>query len=86
MKKPIIALIILLIIAGGSVGALMAVKNKQNKEKQHKAADVADNKLFSFDPYSVTKIVFSKGDEVYTAEKNDDLWKLDNEEFKLDKT
>ena len=86
MKKPIIALIILLIIAGGSVGALMAVKNKQNKEKQHKAADVADNKLFSFDPYSVTKIVFSKGDEVYTAEKNDDLWKLDNEEFKLDQT
>lgn len=86
MKKPIIALIILLIIAGGSVGALMAVKNKQNKEKQHKAADVADNKLFSFDPYSVTKIVFSKGDEVYTAEKNDDLWKLDSEEFKLDQT
>ncbi len=86
MKKPIIALIVLLIIAGGSVGALLAVKNKQNKEKQLKAEDIADNKLFSFDPYSVTKIVFSKDNEVYTAEKNEDIWSLDNNEFNLDQT
>ncbi len=86
MKKPIIALVVLLVVACGSVAGFLAVKNKKDKEKEQTKQELAENALFSFDPYSPTKIVFSKGDEVYTAEKTDDTWELTNNEFKLDQT
>lgn len=86
MKKPIIALIVLVLIAGGSLGAFLAVRNSKNKEKQKEQEVLADNVLFSFDQESPIKIVFSKGSEVYTAEKNDGIWSLSNDEFSLDQT
>lgn len=84
MKKAIIALIVLILAAGGSVGAFLAVKNGKEKEKQQASKVLAENELFSFDPYSPTKIVFSKGDEVYEVEKQDDKWTLTSGEFAMD--
>jgi hypothetical protein len=84
MKKAIIALIVLILAAGGSVGAFLAVKNGKEKEKQQASKVLAENELFSFDPYSPTKIVFSKGDEVYEVEKHDDKWTLTSGEFAMD--
>ena len=86
MKKPIIALIALVIAAGGSVGAFLAVKNSKDKEKQHKQEEIADNVLFSFDPYSPTKLSFSNGSETYVCEHSDDVWKLTSGEFTVDQT
>ena len=34
MKKPIIALIVLVLAAAASIGAFLAVKNKKDKETQ----------------------------------------------------
>ena len=84
MKKAIIALIVLILAAGGSVGAFLAVKNGKEKEKQQASKVLAENELFSFDPYSPTKIVFSKGDEVYEVEKQNDKWTLTSGEFAMD--
>jgi len=84
MKKAIIALVVLIVAAVASVGTLIAVKNSKEKEKQQASKVLAENDIFSFDPYSPTKIVFSKGDETYTAEKKDEVWSLDNGEFELD--
>ncbi|MCR5600542.1 MAG: DUF4340 domain-containing protein [Ruminococcus sp.] len=86
MKKPIIALIIMLIAAAGSVIGFLAVKNKNDNKKQQEKEKLADNKLFSFDPYSPTKVVFSKGSETYTVELNNDVWELDTKEFSIDQT
>lgn len=86
MKKPVIALIILLIAAIGSVAGFMAVKNNKDKEKQQAKEQLADNVLFSFDGYSSTKVVFTKGSESYTVENNNDIWELDNKEFSIDQT
>ncbi|SEH45601.1 protein of unknown function [Ruminococcus flavefaciens] len=86
MKKLIIGLIALVFLAGASIGFYLAAKHNKDKEKEQTKQELADNVLFSFDPYSPTKIVFSKGDEVYTAEKTEDEWALTNGEFKLDQT
>ena len=84
MKKAFIALVVLILAAAGSVGAFIAVKNGKDKEKQQASKVLAENELFSFDPYSPTKIVFSKGDEVYEVEKQGDQWVLTSGEFAMD--
>lgn len=86
MKKPIIALIIMIIAAAGSVIGFLAVKNKNDDKKKQEKEKLADNELFSFDPYSPTKVVFSKGSETYTVELNNDVWELDTKEFSIDQT
>ena len=86
MKKPIIAIIILLIAAIGSVAGFMAVKNSKDKKDEQVKEQKADQVLFNFDPYSSTKVVFTKGSESYTVEKNNDIWELDNKEFSIDQT
>ena len=85
MKKAIIALIVLVLAAGASIGAFLAVKGKDDKKKQQASKALAENELFRFDAHSATKIVFSKGSESYTAEKNEeDVWTLSGNEFDLD--
>ncbi|SHM76803.1 DUF4340 domain-containing protein [Ruminococcus flavefaciens] len=84
MKKIIIALIALVLMAGASIGFYLAAKDHKDKTKQQAKEELAENVLFNFDPYSPTKIVFSKGSESYTAEKTDDVWTLSNNEFALD--
>ena len=86
MKKPIIALLVLLIAAAGSIIGFLAVKNNKDKEDKQAKEEVQDCVLFNFDPYSPTKVVFSKGDESYTVINNNDVWELDTKEFSIDQT
>lgn len=87
MKKIIIAIIVLVFMAGASIGFYLAAKDHKNKEKQQTKEELADNVLFNFDPYSPTKIVFSKGSETYTAERSEgEDWALTDNDFKLDQT
>lgn len=87
MKKTIIALIVLLIAAGVSVGAFLGVKkNKENDDKKQ-ASERADLNLLQFDSESIKKIDFDCADGNYTVELNDGLWSLTSEDqFPLDQT
>ena len=87
MKKPIIAFAALLVAAGASVGAFLAVKNKKDNEDTVSSQLIADNVLFSFDPNAVTKIDFNCDDGLYTAEydSESETWSLTNrDDFALD--
>lgn len=87
MKKVIISVVALLIVAGGSFGAFLAVKNKSDKETKQQASELADNVLFSFDDESIKEINFECPDGQYKAVVNDDGdWKLESGEFALDQT
>ncbi|MDE5833989.1 MAG: DUF4340 domain-containing protein, partial [Ruminococcus sp.] len=87
MKKVIIAMVALLVAAGGSFGAFLAVKNKSDKETEKQVSELADNVLFSFDSESITEINFDCPDGQYKAVRNEeDKWKLDSGEFTVDQT
>ena len=77
MKKPIIALIVLVLAAAGSIVAFLAVKNKNDKKNQQKKEALAANVLFSFDSDSPTKLTFSKDGETYVCENKDGIWSID---------
>ena len=76
MKKPVIALIALVIAAGGSTGAFLAVKNKNDRESQKQQEMLDDNVIFSLDSASINKITFNFPDGKYVAELADDTWSL----------
>jgi len=87
MKKPIIALTALVLAAGGSVGALIAVKNKKNEDDKKEAQIIEEKNLFSFDSESIIKAVFNCPEGDFTAEKNDGIWSLTSGgSFELDQT
>lgn len=86
MKKIIIAMVALLVVAGGSFGAFLAVKNKSDNETKKQVSELADNALFSFDSDSITEINFDCPDGQYRAVLEDDTWKLDSGEFTIDQT
>lgn len=86
MKKPIIALIVLVIAAIGSTAAFLAVKNKKDKETKQAQEKLAENVLLSFDSDSPTKLTFSKDGETYVCQRNDGLWELESGEFTVDQT
>ncbi|MBP5582247.1 MAG: DUF4340 domain-containing protein [Ruminococcus sp.] len=86
MKKPIIALIALVIAAGASTGAFLAVKNKKNKENQQAQAQIDDKYLLNFDSDAPTKLTFSKDGESYVCENKDGVWTLESGEFSVDQT
>lgn len=87
MKKPIIALIILLIAAGVSVGAFLGVKKNKEQNDKKQASELADLNLLQFDSESIKKIDFDCAGVNYTVELNDGLWSLTSEEqFPLDQT
>lgn len=89
MKKPVIALIALVVAAGASVGTLLAVQNKKKKENTTTSQLIADNSLFSFDAESVSKVVFNGEAGEYVAEYNAESknWSLTNrDDFALDQT
>lgn len=58
MKKNVIALVVLLAAAGGSVGAYLAVKGKKDDETKQYQEQIADLSLFNFDAESINKIEF----------------------------
>lgn len=76
MKKPVIALIALVIAAGASTGGFLAVKNKNDKEIQKQNEQLAENQLFNIDSDSMTNMVIDCKDGKYTAEYIDDTWTL----------
>lgn len=90
MKKVIIASVILVILAGASIGAYFAVKSKSEKENQKQAESLADNVLFNVDSDSINKIQIFYSDNNYTAEIMDSDWILTesstNERFALNQT
>ncbi|MBR5684459.1 MAG: DUF4340 domain-containing protein [Ruminococcus sp.] len=86
MNKRIIALIVLILMAGASIGTMLFFKDKKNKEDNKIQEEINDNVLFDFDPYSPTQIVFTKGDESYTCKLDGEKWILESGEFPVDQT
>ena len=88
MKKPIIILAAALVLAGGSMGAFLAVKNKKDAETSQAEAMKKDNVLFSFNEGDINKMEFDLADGDYIIEKTgDDSWELTSEkDFILDQT
>lgn len=85
MKKNVIALVVLLAAAGGSVGAYLAVKNKKDDETKQYQEQIADLNLFNFDAESINKIDFISSEGEYTAELIDSQWQLTSgDDFALD--
>ena len=87
MKKPIIALIVLVIAATASIGFMFAAKDKKEKDDKAAADRAADKVLFSFNSDSVNKVEFTCADGKYTAERTDSEWKLTSGgDFALDQS
>ena len=88
MKKPIIILAAALVLAGGSMGAFLAVKNKKDAETSQAEAMKKDNVLFSFNEGDINKMEFDLADGDYIIEKTgDDSWELTSEkDFILDQS
>lgn len=85
MKRYIIAFLILIIAAGGSVGVYLNVRNKKDKETKQQQEQSADYQLFSFDPEAIDKIEINNPEGSYTAQLQDDHWILtDGGDFDLD--
>lgn len=85
MKKNVIALVVLLAAAGGSVGAYLAVKDKKDDETKQYQEQIADLALFNFDAESINKIEFISSEGEYTAELEDSKWQLTSgDDFPLD--
>jgi len=85
MKKNVIALVVLMAAAGGSVGAYLAVKNKKDDETKQYQEQIADLNLFNFDAESINKIEFISSEGEYTAELIDSQWQLTSgDDFALD--
>lgn len=86
MNKRIIALIVLILMAGASVGTMLFLKGQKQKEDQKVQEEINDNVLFDFDPYSPTQIVFTKNGESYTCKLDGEKWVLESGEFPVDQT
>ncbi len=74
MKKIIIAAAVLVVLAGISIGAFIAVKSKSEKDNQKKIETLADNVLFSIESETINKIDIFYPDSNYTAELKDKEW------------
>ncbi len=89
MKKVIIAIIVLAVIAGISVGAFVSVKNKSEKETKKQEESLADNVLFNLDSETLIRIDVESSDINYSAELNDGKWIMNSsqdENFELNQT
>lgn len=86
MKKFVIAAAGLVIAAGCSVGALIAVKSSEKKETAITEKTQADYELFSFDYSDMNRVTIDCPDGQYTADYADDEWTLEGGGFFLDQT
>ncbi len=86
MKKTIIALLVLLLAAGGSLGAYYAVKDKKDTESRQEQELVESYSLFSFDAEKINKVDIHCPDGDYTCSYDGEIWTLDGEEstFRVD--
>lgn len=84
MKKIIISIAILAVLAIGSLTAFMIVHNNQQKKDKAAAEKAADYVLFNFNSDNINSIKFTLDDGDYTAVLVDGEWQLDNsDEFLL---
>lgn len=84
MKKSLITIITLVLMAAVSVTAFLIIKNKEDEKKTAEADKNADYVLFDFDSDSINKVTFDCPDGVYTAEHIDSKWMLTNsDEFTI---
>ncbi|MDE6788121.1 MAG: DUF4340 domain-containing protein [Ruminococcus sp.] len=88
MKKIIIAVSVLAVLAGISIGAFVTVKSKSDKETQKQIETLADNVLFNIDDSAINKVsIFYADNSSYTAELKDEEWTMtdssSNENFAL---
>jgi len=74
MKKTIIALCSLTVLAALSVGAFLYVKNKDDKKVLEENTKKADNVLFSLNSDEINKIVIENSEGQYTLELDDSEW------------
>lgn len=89
MKKVIIAIVVLAVTAGISIGAFIGIKNKSEKETKEQEESLADNVLFNLDSETLTKIDVKSSDISYTAELSEDRWVMNsssNDTFELNQT
>ena len=84
MKKPLISVIVLAVLAGGSCGAFLMVKNKNDAESQKQQEQIDGKHLFSFNADDIQTIVFECADGKYTVTHSEKKWSLDSGEFLLD--
>lgn len=84
MKKSLITIITLVLMAAVSLTAFLIIKNKEDGKKTAEAEKNADYALFNFDSDSINKVTFDCPDGVYTAEHIDNKWTLTNsDEFTI---
>lgn len=83
MKKVLIAIIVLAVLAAGSLTAFFIVRNNEEKKENEKSAASEDYALFSYDTDSINHVDISCEDGSYSIQKNEDnIWSLaDSDEF-----
>lgn len=90
MKKIIIAVSVLVILAGASIGTFVAVKSKSEEDTKKQAETLADNVLFNIDSSTINRIDIFYPDSNYTAEVSDSDWVMTSsstgENFPLNQT
>lgn len=76
MKKVIIAIAVLAVLAGTSIGVFIGVKSKSNQEAKKQEEILADNVLFNIEEASIIRINVAYPDGDYTID-----YSMDNEEW-----
>lgn len=83
MKKMIIALIVLAVLAAGSLTAFFIAKGKHDRNNQEAADRAADYQLFSFDSDSITDLTLELEDGTYHAVQTEGKWASADPDFKM---
>jgi len=77
MKRTLIIILTLILLAAASLTAFFIVKDKQDKIAEKESSQLADYALFSFDADSIKKISIETEDTEYIAEIDDDAqWNM----------
>lgn len=87
MKKILIAIISLAVIAAGSVTAFLVVKDKKEKEEKAASEAAAENYIFNFSADDITSVSFSCDDGDYNIVRSESgQWVLSgaSDSFDLD--
>ena len=74
MKKGIIAVAALIAASGLSIGAFLAVKDKDSKENAKKNAELAENELAKIPDNTIEKIQIHSADGDYTLVLDGETW------------
>lgn len=89
MKKLVIAVTVLVLAAAGSLGAFIAVKNKNDKEVKKQQEVLDDNVIFTIDSDNINKVEIKNSDGFFSIGLVDDEWILtesDNGSFPVEES